>query len=155
MSRFPITVLAALFLSAPALGAPVDPTPPSTLAPPSPSTPSPPPPPSFPLMRVVPKGEARTIAFFTSLFPDCSSQGPVVIRTLDQPRHGAIDVAQGDSFPRYGVGSTLAACNTRKVPGLKLTYTAEEGFEGLDTFRIFVINADGTGYESEVRVSVR
>ncbi len=150
MSRFPITVLATLCLIVPALAAPVDPTPPTTLAPPSP-----PPPPSFPLMRVVPKGEARTIAFFTSLFPDCSSQGPVVIRILDQPRHGAIDIAQGDSFPRYGVGSTLAACNTRKVPGLKLTYTAEEGFEGLDAFRIFVINADGTGYESEVRVSVR
>ncbi len=35
-----------------------------------------------------------------------------------------------------------------------MTYAAEEG-EGLDTFRIFVINADGTGYESEVQVSVR
>ncbi|GJD46978.1 hypothetical protein AFCDBAGC_4863 [Methylobacterium cerastii] len=151
----PIAALAALSLVAaalPALGAPADPIPPAAPPPPSPQ---PPPPASFPMARVVPKGEARTIAFFTSLFPDCSSQGPVVIRTLDQPRHGAIDVAPADSFPRYGVGSTLAACNARKVPGVKLTYTSEEGFEGVDTFRIFVINADGTGYESDVRVTVR
>ena len=171
MPRFPIPapipvlipVLAALSLSAalPALGAPIDPIPPAALAPPpapqgsSPASPPAPPPASFPLMRVVPKGEARTIAFFTSLFPDCSAQGPVVIRTLDQPRHGSIDLAPAESFPRYGPGSTLAACNARKVPGVKLTYTAEEGFEGIDAFRIFVINADGTGYESDVRVTVR
>ena len=162
MPRFPTTppiaILAALSLAAatlPALGAPADPIPPATLAPPPSPQPAPPPPASFPMARVVPKGEARTIAFFVSLFPDCSSQGPVVIRTLDQPRHGSIDLAPADSFPRYGVGSTLAACNARKVPGTKLTYTSEEGFEGVDSFRIFVINADGTGYESEVRVTVR
>ena len=152
----PIAALAVLSLAAatlPALGAPADPIPPAALAPPP--SPQPPAPASFPMARVVPKGEARTIAFFTSLFPDCSSQGAVVIRTLDQPRHGAIDVAPADSFPRYGVGSTLAACNARKVPGVKLTYTSGEGFEGVDTFRIFVINADGTGYESDVRVTVR
>ena len=158
MPRLPIAALAALCLAAPActrpaLATPADPIPPTTLTPPAP--PAPQPPASFPLMRVVPKGEARTIAFFASLFPDCSSQGPVVIRTLEQPRHGSIELAQTDSFPRYGVGSALAACNARKVPGLKLTYTSEEGFEGLDTFRIFVINADGTGYESDVRVTVR
>ncbi|GJE61352.1 hypothetical protein [Methylobacterium trifolii] len=112
-------------------------------------------PPTFPLMRVVPKGEARTIAFYASLFPDCSSQGPVVIRVLDKPQHGKVTIAEGDSFTRYAPASPLAACNSRKVAGLKLVYEAEEGFEGLDSFRIFVINADGTGYESPVKVSVR
>lgn len=153
MPRFPTRALTALFVAAtipPALCAPLDPVPPAT-----PPAPSPAPPPSFPLMRVVPKGETRTIAFFTSLFPDCSAQGPVVVRTLDPPQHGTIVLAQAESFPRYAPGSPLAACNPRKVSGLKLSYTAEEGFEGLDTFRIFVINADGTGYESDVRVSVR
>ena len=156
MHRLSLAALAALALAGPAAAAPADPIPPATLVPP-PAQPHAPPaaPPSFPLMRVVPRGESRMIAFFTSLFPDCSSQGPVVIRTLDQPRHGTVAFAESDSFPRYGTGSPLVACNGRKVPGLKMTYTAEDGFEGLDTFRIFVINADGTGYESDVRVSVR
>lgn len=147
----PVLGLAGLVAAGAALSAPAEPIPPVTLAPAQP----PAPPSSFPLMRVVPRGEARTIAFFASLFPDCSTQGAVVIRTLEPPRHGSIVLAEADSFPRYGPGSPLVACNTRKVPGLKMTYAAEEGFEGLDTFRIFVINADGTGYESEVKVSVR
>lgn len=145
-----LAALAAFRLAAPALAAPADPIPPATLVPPPVQAP-----PALPILRVVPKGEARTIAFFASLFPDCSSQGPVVIRILDQPRHGTVAFAEADSFPRYAPASPLGACNSRKVPGLRMIYTAEDGFEGLDGFRIFVINADGTGYESDVRVSVR
>ncbi|KAB1073132.1 hypothetical protein [Methylobacterium planeticum] len=112
-------------------------------------------PPVFPMTRVVPKGEARMIGFFASLFPDCSTQGPTVVRVLAAPKHGRVDFAAADSFPRYGAGSPLVACNTKRVPGLKMVYEAEEGFEGIDTYRIFVINPDGTGFESEVKVSVR
>jgi hypothetical protein len=109
----------------------------------------------FPLLRIVPKGEARPIAFFASLFPDCSTEGPVVIRLLDQPKHGHATVEEAASFPRYELASPLAGCNTRKVPGKRLVYEADEKFEGADTFRILVINADGTGYESNVKVLVR
>jgi hypothetical protein len=112
-------------------------------------------PPVFPMTRVVPKGEARTIGFFAALFPDCSTQGPTVVRLLAAPKHGKVDFAQAESFPRYAPGSPLAACNAKRVPGLKMIYEAEEGFEGTDTYRIFIINPDGTGFESEVRVSVR
>ncbi|KAB1076610.1 hypothetical protein [Methylobacterium soli] len=112
-------------------------------------------PPVFPMARVVPKGEARTIGFFASLFPDCTTQGPTVARLLAAPRHGKVDFAQTESFPRYAAGSPLAVCNAKRVPGLKMIYEAEEGFEGTDTYRIFIINPDGTGFESEIRVSVR
>ena len=109
----------------------------------------------FPLLRVVPKGEARSIAFFASLFPDCSTEGAVVVRLLSQPKHGRAIVEEAASFPRYEPASPFAGCNTHKVPGKRLVYEAEEKFEGADTFRILVINADGTGYESNIKVLVR
>lgn len=118
----------------------------------------PPPPPvqaQFNLERTVPRGEARAIAFYSSLFPDCTSQGPVVIRLLSPPRHGQVTIEATQSFPQYIASSPLAECNTRKVPGQRIVYQGEEGYEGLDSFRILVINADGSGYESEIKVSVR
>lgn len=118
-----------------------------------------PPPPSmasvYNLERIVPRGEARAIAFYASLFPDCTSQGPVVIRLLTPPRHGRVTIEAAQSFPQYVLSSPLAECNTRKVPGQRIVYEGEDGYEGADSFRILVINADGTGYESEVKVSVR
>lgn len=143
-----------LGLAAPALAQPAEPrSAPPAAAPVLPAANQAPP--VIPLMRVVPKGEARAIAFYASLHPDCSPQGPVVIRMLSQPQHGKVSFPEEASFTRYGSGSPLSACNTRKVPGRKMVYESEEGFEGLDSFRIFVINADGTGYESEIKVSVR
>lgn len=110
---------------------------------------------TFNLERMVPKGEARTIAFYSSLFPDCSSQGPVVIRILRPPTHGTVTLEPAQSFPQYVSSSPLVECNSRKVPGKKMVYEGEEGYEGGDSFRILVINADGSGYESEVKISVR
>lgn len=148
-----LLALAAALLPAPALS---DTSPPAA-AQALPASPPPPPQtiPNFPLLRVVPKGEARAIAFYASLNPDCSVIGPVVVRTLTPPARGQLTVEAAESFPRYGPGSPLAACNGRKVPGTRLTYEPEAGFEGVDTFRLLVINADGSGYESDVKVSVR
>jgi hypothetical protein len=111
--------------------------------------------PAFTLQRMVPRGEARTIGFYASLFPDCSTQGPVVIRMLTPPVHGRVTFENAQSFPQYAAGSPLAECNTRKVPGQRMVYQGHEGFEGADSFRILVINADGIGYEADVKVAVR
>jgi hypothetical protein len=159
-----LLALATALLPVPALSdnaapAPVPPppaTPPAASPVPPPATPPATPAiPSIPLLRVVPKGEARAIAFYASLNPDCSVIGPVVVRTLTPPARGRLTVEAADGFTRFGPGSPLAACNSRKVAGTRLVYEAQEGFEGVDTFRILVINADGSGYESDVRVSVR
>ncbi|MGY2048219.1 hypothetical protein [Methylobacterium sp. JK268] len=129
-------------------------------APPAPPPPAPPPQ-DFPDLaptpfnRVVPANEARMIGFFTSLFPDCSVQGPVVARLVTKPEHGTVSLTQGPSFPRYSAGSPLAACNSRKVDGLKLVFEAAEGYEGLDRFRVFLIYPDGTATNLDVKVSIR
>lgn len=109
----------------------------------------------FPLLRIVPKGEARAIAFFSSLFPDCTPEGPVVVRLLSEPKHGRAVTEDATSFPHYEPSAPLAVCNARKVAGKRLVYEADEKYEGADTFRILVINADGSGYEASIKVLVR
>ncbi|WP_132255253.1 hypothetical protein [Methylobacterium segetis] len=148
-----LALLAALLGAASARSARAEPDPAGPQAPAG--APASQAPPVLPLMRVVPKGEARSIGFFAALFPDCSTQGPIVVRLLAPPKHGKVSFSEVESFPRYAAGSPLAACNAKRVPGLKMVYESEEGFEGLDTYRIFLINPDGTGFESEVKVSVR
>ncbi|AWN49311.1 hypothetical protein DK419_25620 [Methylobacterium terrae] len=108
-----------------------------------------------PYFRVVPMNEARAIGFFTSLFPDCSVQGPVVARLVEGPKHGSVRFSVEASFPRYTPGSALAACNARKVEGLKMTFEAAENYEGLDAYRVLIIYPDGGATHLDVRVSIR
>ncbi|MFE1603115.1 hypothetical protein [Methylobacterium sp. ID0610] len=127
----------------------------------APPSPVPPPASEFPEIaatpynRVVPMNEARTIGFFTALFPDCSTQEPVVARLVSKPEHGTVTLTPGQSFPRYAAASPLAACNVRKVDGLKMVFEAAEGYEGLDRFRVLVIYPDGTASNLDVRISIR
>lgn len=79
----------------------------------------------------------------------------MVARILEPPRHGTVTFTSSDSFPRYAAGSPLAACSTKKVPGLRMTHETEENFDGLDTYRVLLINPDGTAAEYDVKVWVR
>lgn len=110
---------------------------------------------STPFFRVVPIGEMRTLAFLTSLFPDCSPQGPVVLRLTQKPTHGTVTFEDGSSFPRYGANTPLAACNAKRAPGVRLNFEAAEGYEGLDAFKVLIIYPDGTTTELDGRVSIR
>ncbi|UHC14529.1 hypothetical protein LRS73_18465 [Methylobacterium currus] len=150
----------------PCAGAPAQPAPAPVPAPaPAPAPPEAPPAapgpggfpalPATPFFRVVPMNEARAIGFFTSLFPDCSVQGPVVARLVEGPKHGSVRFTAEASFPRYAPSSPLAPCNTRKVEGLKMIFEAAEGYEGLDAYRVLLINPDGSATTLDVKVSIR
>ncbi|PIK68955.1 hypothetical protein [Methylobacterium frigidaeris] len=152
----------------PCAGAPAQPVPAPAPAPaptPAPAPPEAPPAapapggfpalPATPFFRVVPMNEARAIGFFTSLFPDCSAQGPVVARLVEGPKHGSVRFVAEPSFPRYAPSSPLASCNARKVEGLKMIFEAAEGYEGLDAYRMLIINPDGSATNLDVKVSIR
>jgi hypothetical protein len=149
-----LACLAAL----PCAGASAQPVPAPAPAPAPPAAPVPggfPALPATPFFRVVPMNEARAIGFFTSLFPDCSVQGPVVARLVEGPKHGSVRFSAEASFPRYAPSSPLAPCNTRKVEGLKMIFEAAEGYEGLDAYRVLLINPDGSATTLDVKVSIR
>lgn len=156
MRPTPLARLVAPLLRAGCLGPPAARAVEIPVAPPAEASPGHPVPIQvFPLTRVVPKGKARGIASFAYLYPDCTSQGPVVARILELPRHGTLTFAPLDSFSRYDAGSPLASCNAKKVPGLQTTYETEDGFEGVDTARILTINPDGIAAEYVLKIWVR
>jgi hypothetical protein len=108
-----------------------------------PTTPSSPKP--IQLIRFVPTGEERTIGSVTALNPDCSSRGPTVGRVIEKPAHGEVSLVPGDIFPTFVPTSPLAACNSKRVPGLMINYHSESDFIGQDNMEIFLIFPDGSG----------
>lgn len=127
-----------------------------------PPSPAPPPAASSPaalrpvrLARFVPTAEKRMVSFVATLFPDCSSRGPIVARVLTAPEHGKIDATQGDSFSNFVQGSPLAACNNRKSPGLMISYESDPGYVGEDAAKLFLIFPDGSAGEWEYTFVVK
>jgi hypothetical protein len=122
----------------------------TTQAPPSLPAPTP-----VHLNRFVPTGEERMVAFYPTLFIDCSSRGPTVGRITTKPQHGTIGLNQGESFAFYNPNSSLSACNNKKVPGLLISYKSEDGYIGEDTVGLLVIFADGSATQLDVLFLVR
>jgi hypothetical protein len=121
----------------------------------TPPPPNPPEPPTVNMNRFVPSAEGRTIAFFASLFPDCTSKGPLVGRVTTKPKHGAVALAPTESFPFYGPNSPLATCNSKKVPGLGIIYRSEDDYVGEDHANILLIFPDGTATQLNILFLVR
>jgi len=141
----------------PAGAAPAPPAPLAAPAAPGTASPAPGPPVPTPirLNRFVPTGEERLVAFYPTLFVDCSSRGPTVGRITTKPTHGTLGLAQGDSFTFYTQNSTLSACNNKKVNGLVITYKSDDGYTGEDDASLLLIFADGNAAKLDILFLVR
>ncbi len=107
------------------------------------------------ISRFIPTGEERTIGFVASLFPDCTSRGPIVARVLKPPAHGAMTFGNATSFPNFNTNSPLASCSSKKVPGLDIDYKSEDGYVGPDGADIFLMFPDGSAVEWHYLILVR
>jgi hypothetical protein len=94
--------------------------------------------------KVVPSGEERNISFMAALTPDCATMGRIVVRTLEEPRHGAIRFEAGSSYPVFAPDNPRSNCNNQMVAGTKLFYASGANWMGEDQFRILVIYPDGS-----------
>jgi hypothetical protein len=108
-------------------------------APPAPALPRP-----VSATRFVPSSEGRTIGTVTALNPDCSSRGPIVARVVEKPAHGDVGFENGDVFPNYVQTSPLFACNSKRTPGLMISYRSKQDFIGQDNMKVFLIFPDGS-----------
>ena len=127
----------------------------ATPAPAAQAAPSLPAPTPSHLNRFVPTAEERMIAFYTSLFPDCSPRGPTVGRVTTQPQHGNVRFDQGKSFAFYNPSSSLANCSNKKVLGLLINYKSDDDFVGEDTAGLLLIFPDGSAAQVDVLFLVR
>ncbi len=105
--------------------------------------------------RIVPSGLNQQIDFFASVNPDCSSPGLPTVRLIDGPQAGTITTDRGRDFMAFPHGNVRAACNKRRVAGLKMFYRSPKGFMGTDRVRILVISASGTGREATYSIQAR
>jgi len=106
------------------------------------------------LARFVPSGQGRTVGTVTAPNPDCSSKGPIVARVVEKPAHGDISFENGDIFPNYGT-SPLSACNSKRVPGLRINYRSEKDFIGQDNMKVFLIFPDGSASQWDYMLIVK
>ena len=109
--------------------------------------------PSWQVERVVPKGEKRRIGFRTSLFPDCTSRGAVIVRLTGMPKSGTVTFGEIEDFPNM-TDEDYKKCNTQKVPGTAVIYDPNPDFTGTDTFSGTEIYPNGQARKIEVKVSV-
>jgi hypothetical protein len=105
--------------------------------------------------RFIPAGEERRISFVASLYPDCASRGPIVVRVIKAPAHGAVNFENGESFPNYNAANKLSACNDKKTSGLNIVYKSEDGYVGEDGADLFLMFPDGTAAEWHYLILVK
>jgi len=107
------------------------------------------------ISRFIPTCEERTVGFVASLFPDCTSRGPIVARIIKPPAHGAMTFGNATSFPNYNATSPLSSCNSKKASGLNIDYKSEDGYVGPDGVYIFMMFPDGSAAEWHYLILVR
>jgi hypothetical protein len=105
--------------------------------------------------RVVASGKNRQIGFFTSLNPECTSNGDVELRITKQPEHGTVETTTTSNFPGYPKENIRYKCNDHRVKGMQANYKSAEKYVGDDAFDLLVLFPAGTAWEVHYDMSVR
>src|SRR5689334_1486321 len=79
------------------------------------------------ITRFVPGGIDWDVSFYAALNPDCSLRNGAIAsaRLVTKPQHGSVGLIPGEEFPQFPNGTSRAACNEKRVRGLRVTYTSE------------------------------
>jgi hypothetical protein len=80
---------------------------------------------------------------FSSLNDDCSVSSHARIRILEQPSNGSVRVRIASGDAAFPAGSRYAKCNSQKVRGPFVDYTAKPGYAGPERFSFEVIFRNG------------
>lgn len=107
------------------------------------------------IAKVVPTGTTRTIDFFASLHPDCSSTGTPTVRLIDGPSKGLITTERARDYLPFPKGNVRSRCNAHRVSGLRMMYRSADNFVGTDRVRILILSGSGESREAIYSIQVR
>ena len=107
------------------------------------------------ISRVIASGAKLRVGFFTSLTPDCSSNGDVIVRVTKQPEHGALETLVRTDYAYYPKENVRNRCNQHKVKGTQVSYKGTEKYIGKDDFELLVLYPTGIASEYHFDISVR
>ena len=79
-------------------------------------------------------GARIKIAFIAAINPDCTTIDGMIVRAVDKPANGTVELVQNADFPIFTRNNPRSACNTRRVSGTTVFYRSRSGFTGEDTF---------------------
>lgn len=91
--------------------------------------------------KVMAAGGTLLLAHYASVNLDCSSRGPVVVRIVDGPTSGVIQVAQGPGVSHFT--GDYQRCAAYRVFGADVTYAPQKTFTGSDSVKVDVIYPSG------------
>ena len=107
------------------------------------------------ISRVIASGAKLRIGFFTSLTPDYSSNGDVIVRVTKQPEHGTVETLVKTDYAYYPKENIRNRCNQHKVKGTQVSYKGAEKYTGNDDFELLVLYPTGIASEYHFDISVR
>jgi hypothetical protein len=87
--------------------------------------------------------------------PDCSAHPGSTLTVLEQPSHGEVKVVEEPMFIAFPASNPRSACNSQKVPGRKVYYTANAGYSGHDKVVLEGASEDGHVRRVTIDVNVR
>jgi hypothetical protein len=90
-----------------------------------------------------------------SIDPDCAERPGYSLNVVQPPEHGEVKVVAEAIYIAFPQGNPRAVCNSRKVPGRQVYYTAAPGFSGHDRVVLEGASDDGTMRHVTVDVDVR
>jgi hypothetical protein len=105
--------------------------------------------------RYVPSGGTVKLTFFCNINPDCSASGTPTVRITKPPEHGRVSVSQTRDFCYFQPSNPRSICNTRRVSGIAVRYTAQRGYTGYDSIGAEVFFPGGSMRSGTYNISVR
>ena len=106
-------------------------------------------------LKVTTASKPLKMDLYYSINPDCSSIGQAVVRIIEPPKHGKVELKETTDFPYFRESNSRSQCNTRRVPATQVIYVPSPGYQGQDSFKTDVVFASGTARTYDYKVEVR
>jgi hypothetical protein len=107
------------------------------------------------LTRVAIAEQKLQLDFIHYIWPDCKSVGPVTVRVLEQPQHGALSIEYGQAFTDFPADDKRAACNARESKGTLVFYQPNADYRGADSITVSALSESGHALTRHYSIDVK
>lgn len=107
------------------------------------------------LARVATAEQKLQLDFIHYIWPDCKSVGPVTVRVLEQPQHGALSIEYGQAFTDFPADDKRAACNARESKGTLVFYQPNADYRGADSITVSALSESGHALTRHYSIDVK
>jgi hypothetical protein len=105
--------------------------------------------------RVATAEQKLQLDFIHYIWPDCKSVGPVTVRVLEQPQHGALSIEYGQAFTDFPADDKRAACNARESKGTLVFYQPNADYRGADSITVSALSESGHALTRHYSIDVK